>query len=164
MLSKIFGHCVSVRCRLWSDCTNMKVDRGRRSQHVSQQPFSHDKVHFFVSLESWAVRWMTQITVGFFWFLFCFLFFFCCCFFFFFFFFFFHKRTLTFTTPWTNAADDKLIIWFSYFFQKTSFNTTCKLSLMETICMSCQACFLIQIIKKYFLNVICWNFTQSGKL
>ena len=33
----------------------------------------------------------------------------------------------TFTTPWANSADDKLMI-FSYFYQKTGFDILCKLS------------------------------------
>ena len=35
---------------------------------------------------------------------------------------------LTFTTLWTNSADNKLTTFFSYFSQKTGFDISCKLS------------------------------------
>ena len=45
------------------------------------------------------------------------------------------------TTLWANSADDKLMIFFSLFLQKTGFDTACKLSPLETICMKCQILF-----------------------
>ena len=48
---------------------------------------------------------------------------------------------LTFTIFWANSADDKLVIFFSYFSQKTAFVISCKLFPMETICMKCQILF-----------------------
>ena len=35
---------------------------------------------------------------------------------------------LTFITIWANSADNILVTFFSYFFQKTGFDTSCKLS------------------------------------
>ena len=49
---------------------------------------------------------------------------------------------LTFTTPWTHSADDRLVIFFSYFSQKTGFDFSCKLSPKEKI-------------RKIFQNVGC---------
>ena len=47
--------------------------------------------------------------------------------------------------------------YFSYFSQKTAFDMSYKLSLLETICMKCQILFLGKI-RKVFQNVVCWNF------
>ena len=41
---------------------------------------------------------------------------------------------LTFITLWANSADNKLVIFFSYFSQKTGFD----IAYIETICMKCQ--------------------------
>ena len=42
-----------------------------------------------------------------------------------------------FTILWANLADDKLVIFFSFFFfsRKTEFDMSCKLSPFETVCM-----------------------------
>ena len=45
-----------------------------------------------------------------------------------------------FTVLWAISADDKHDI-FPYFFQKTGFGSSCKLSPLETICMKCQNMF-----------------------
>ena len=45
---------------------------------------------------------------------------------------------LTFTMLWADSADDKLIIFFSYFSYELGSDTSCKLSPRETICMKCQ--------------------------
>ena len=61
-------------------------------------------------------------------------------------------HTFTVTTLWANSADDKLMIFFFFFFfQKIGFDTSCKLSPKETICMKCQSYFLG---KKIFQNVV----------
>ena len=52
------------------------------------------------------------------------------------------QSILIFTTLWAKSADDKLMIFFLTFFQKTAFDISCKLSPMETICMKCQILFL----------------------
>ena len=38
---------------------------------------------------------------------------------------------LTFTTLWAHSAEDKLVIFFSYFSHKTGFDISCKLSPMD---------------------------------
>ena len=49
---------------------------------------------------------------------------------------------LTFTNLWADSADDKLMIVFLFFFfQKTGFDTSCKLSPFERICMKCRNLF-----------------------
>ena len=48
---------------------------------------------------------------------------------------------LTFTTLWAFSAADKLMIFFSYFSQKTGFYIACKLSPLETICIKSQTQF-----------------------
>ena len=76
---------------------------------------------------------------------------------------------LTFTTLWPNSADDKLMIFFLFFFQKTGFDMSCKLSpmktgfdisyklsLLETICMKSLILFSGKN-DKVFQNVICWK-------
>ena len=47
---------------------------------------------------------------------------------------------------WANSADDKLVI-FSYFFLKTGFDISCKLSPIVTVCMKCQILFSGKIRK-----------------
>ena len=69
-------------------------------------------------------------------------------------------NSLTFTTLWADS-EDKLVI-FSYFSKKTGFDISCKLSLMETICMKCQILFSGKNMKKYFSMLSAENFTQSG--
>ena len=39
---------------------------------------------------------------------------------------------LTFTTPWANSADDKLMIFFLFSPTKIGFDISCKLSSKET--------------------------------
>ena len=41
------------------------------------------------------------------------------------------QYSLTFTTLWAHSADDKLVIFFFYFSQKTGFDISCKLSPMD---------------------------------
>ena len=53
----------------------------------------------------------------------------------------FHLLYLTFTTLWANSADNKLMIIFFIFSQKTGFEISCKLSPLETICMKFQIMF-----------------------
>ena len=56
---------------------------------------------------------------------------------------------LIFTTLWANSADDKLIDnIFLIFARKTEFDTSCKLSPLETICMKCQTPFSRENKKK----------------
>ena len=49
----------------------------------------------------------------------------------------FSQNNLCLTSLWANSADDKLI----FFFQKTEFDISCKLSPVETICMKRQIMF-----------------------
>ena len=46
-----------------------------------------------------------------------------------------------YTTPLANSAEDKSMIFFYYFSQQTGFDIACKLSPLETICMTCQNLF-----------------------
>ena len=43
------------------------------------------------------------------------------------------KCVQTFTNLWANSADDTLVTFFSYFFQKTGMDISGKLSLLEII-------------------------------
>ena len=52
---------------------------------------------------------------------------------------------LTFTILLAHSADNKLVIFF-YFSQKTGFGISCKLSLLETICMKSQLLFSMKTI------------------
>ena len=56
---------------------------------------------------------------------------------------------LTFTTLLANLANN-ISEYFSYFSQKSGSNISCKLSLMETICMECQNLFSGKYNKKVF--------------
>ena len=51
---------------------------------------------------------------------------------------------LTFNTLLAYSADHKLMIFFSYFSQKTGFDISCKLSPLGTICMKCQSLFSVE--------------------
>ena len=71
---------------------------------------------------------------------------------------------LTLTTLLANSADNKLMIFFSYFSQQTGFDISWKLSPMETISMKFQILFSEKKIrKKYFSMSSAGNFTQSAK-
>ena len=48
---------------------------------------------------------------------------------------------LAITTLWANSANDKSMIFFSYFSQETGFDSSHKLSPLETVCMKCQNLF-----------------------
>ena len=67
---------------------------------------------------------------------------------------------LTFTSLKANSADDELMIQciFSYFSQKSGFEISCSLSLMETVCMKCQILFSGKnkenISKCYLLKIL----------
>ena len=62
-----------------------------------------------------------------------------------------------------NSADDKLIMFFSYFSKKIGFDILCKLSPQETICMKCQSLFSGNNKKKYFKLSSAVIFTWSAK-
>ena len=66
-------------------------------------------------------------------------------------------------TLWTNSEDDKLMIFFLYFSQKTGFCIPCKLSPLETIYMKCLIQFSGEKKKKCFKMSSAANFTQSAK-
>ena len=51
-----------------------------------------------------------------------------------------NNASATLTMLWADLADNKLVI-FSYLSQKIAFDTSCKLSPMETICMKYQSLF-----------------------
>ena len=80
------------------------------------------------------------------------------------------KLLLTFPTLWAISADDKLIIFFSYFSQKTGVGIPCKLSPLGTICMNCQNLFSGKnnknISKSHLLKIlprVLWvKFSQSA--
>ena len=71
--------------------------------------------------------------------------------------------SLTFTTLLANSADNKLVMFFSYFSQETGFAISSKLSPLETICMKWQNLFYGKTKKKYFNMLPAENFTQSAK-
>ena len=54
---------------------------------------------------------------------------------------------------------------FDFFFQKTGFDISCKLSPKETICMKCQGLFLWKKKKKKekYQSNVCWISPESGK-
>ena len=64
--------------------------------------------------------------------------------------------SLTLSTLWANSADNKLISETKYFFlflfflQKTGFDTSCKLSPKETICIKCQSLYFRKNKKNIF--------------
>ena len=60
------------------------------------------------------------------------------------------------TTLWVNSEDNKLVIFFLFFFQKTEFDLSCTLSPMEIICMKYQI-LLSRKNKTIFQNGICWK-------
>ena len=64
-------------------------------------------------------------------------------------------KTLTFTTLWANSEDGKLmrcfpIISLSFFSQKIGFDSLCKLSPKETLCLKYQSLISEENNKKYF--------------
>ena len=67
-----------------------------------------------------------------------------------------------FTTLLTNSAADRLII-FSCFSPRTGFDVSCKLSLMEIICMKCQILFSGKNKKTYFRMLCAENFAQIAE-
>ena len=75
-------------------------------------------------------------------------------------------ENVTFTTVLANSADNKLKYFFSYFSQKTGFDISCKLSLLETVCMKCQTLFpgKKKKKKKNSSMLSAKNFIQSAKL
>ena len=61
---------------------------------------------------------------------------------------------LTFNSLSANSEDDKFIVlFFSYFSQKTGFDISCKLSPLETICMNCQSLFSGKNKKKKYFKM-----------
>ena len=52
---------------------------------------------------------------------------------------------------------------FSYIFQKTGFDISCKLSSAKTFCMKCQPCFQGKLRKKYDKAAICWINPESAR-
>ena len=79
--------------------------------------------------------------------------------------------SLTFTTLWANSADDKLIIFLSYFSQKTGFDSSRKLSPKETIFAGKVKPYFLKKKKKkkkkkkstIFQNIGRWNLTKQAK-
>ena len=69
--------------------------------------------------------------------------------------------SLTLGTLGKISADD-ILKYFSYFSQKTWFDTSCKLPSMKTIGMQCWSCFLGKL-RKYHQCVVCWISHESGK-
>ena len=84
---------------------------------------------------------------------------------------------LAFTILWVNSFDDRLMIIFR-FTQKTGFDISCKLSLLEIVCMNCQnlfskknkktilVCCLLKILPRVLgpFNKIVFQLHQSEKL
>ena len=70
--------------------------------------------------------------------------------------------SLIFTALWANSADDKLI-FFIYFSLKTGFDISCKLSLMETMCMKCQNSFSGKNKKNISIHCLLKVFAESAK-
>ena len=66
-------------------------------------------------------------------------------------------KTLTFTTLWANSEDGKLMrcfpiisLFFFFFSQKIGFDSLCKLSPKETLCLKYQSLIFEENNKKYF--------------
>ena len=64
-------------------------------------------------------------------------------------------NVLTFNTLCANSADVSLMIYLTYFCQKTGFDISCNVSLLETICTKCPIQFSEKKIRKIFQNVDC---------
>ena len=71
--------------------------------------------------------------------------------------------SLTVTTLWANSADDKCILFFFLFSQKTGYDILCSLSPIKTICMKCQSLFSGKIKRKYYQFIVCWMSPESCK-
>ena len=74
-----------------------------------------------------------------------------------------HTHVITLYMLWANSADDKLMLFFVFFFKKIGYDTSCKLSSSETICIRCQILFSRKV-RKIFQNVVCWNLYLACKL
>ena len=74
-------------------------------------------------------------------------------------------RDLTFTSLWANSADEKLMISFlKNVSQKTDFDISSKLSIMETIYMKCKSLYsgknkknISKCVLKYLPYMLCVN-------
>ena len=73
------------------------------------------------------------------------------------------QLALTFTTLWANSADNNLIFFYFFLFQKTGFDISCKLSPQQINCMKSQNLFSGETKKKCFNMLSTKNFTQSAK-
>ena len=71
------------------------------------------------------------------------------------------SQVLTFTTLWANSTDG-ILEYFSYFFQKIGFDSSCKLSPGETICIKFQSLFSGKMRKKYFKVLSVEFFSQHA--
>ena len=63
---------------------------------------------------------------------------------------------------WVKISADDILKYFYYLSQKTSFDMSCKLSPMETICMKCQILFCRKN-KKTVINSSSAEFAESDK-
>ena len=63
---------------------------------------------------------------------------------------------LTSTILWADSADDRLMIFFSFFFPENRFDISCRN--VSNLHKMSKAVLLGKKIRKIFKNVVCWNF------